>query len=277
RQIMEKLVSHKYVQCIRVGSLLLYGAVRERALTEVAAYYARQFRKEYGDQIPESLAWKTNAQTLAEGYEWSPYCKIMTWDESNLKHHIRDIDANVQLTLACARAGVIQELWWPEQIIKRLHKGLKVSYRGPDGKPYQSQLRPDDYYLFRKEVGQEIRREKLLIEVDNGTQTQINRSTKNLKKRKHSWAQKFPAYHQFFADKHFKRLYGYDNAKVVILTTSKRRMQHLKQVCEESGGKGRYWFTHTGVFTAERIFDQAIFVRAGDLPDQSVRLFSQEG
>jgi hypothetical protein len=134
-QILEKLVAHGYVQCIRVGSLLLYGAVRERAVIDVAAYYARQFSREYGDQVPETVAWKADVQTLAQGYEFSAYSKVMTWDESNLKHHIADMDANVQLTLACECASVTQELWLPEHVIKRLHKGLKVAYVGPDGKP----------------------------------------------------------------------------------------------------------------------------------------------
>lgn len=277
RQILEKLVAHGYVQCIRVGSLLLYGAVRERAVVDVAAYYARQFSKEYGDQIPEVEAWKANPQTLAQGYEWSAFCKVMTWDESNLKHHIADMDANVQLTLACAHAGVNQELWMPEHVIKRLHKSLKVAYVGPDGKPYASQLRPDDWYIFSKQVGQGTVREKILLETDNGPQTQENRTTTNVKKRKRSWAHKFRAYHRFFADKHFKRLYGYDNAKVLILTTSERRMINLKRVCEESGGKGRYFFTHTQLFTPANIFNEAIYVRAGDAPGEQVGLFGKDG
>lgn len=275
RQILEKLVAHGYIRSIRVGTVLLYGAVHERAVVDVAAYYARQFRKQYGDQIPEDLAWKADAHTLRQGYEWSPYDKIMTWDESNLKHHIHDMEANVQLTLACERSGVTQELWWPEHVIKRLHKGLKVNYSGPDGKPYESQLRPDDWYIFSKRVGQEMQYARFLLEVDNGPQTQEIRTTINLKKRKRSWVHKFRAYHSFFEHKHFKRLYGYDNAKVLIVTNSQQRMENLKRVCEESGGRGRYFFTHTKAFTPANIFDQAIYVRAGDPPGTCVGLFRE--
>ena len=247
--------------------------MRARAVRDVAAYYARQFKPEDGDPVPKAVAWKVDAQTLAQGYEWSPYCKIMTWDESNIKHHIQDMDANVQLTLACERAGVTPELWLPEHVIKRLHKDLRVSYTGPDGKSYVSQLRPDDWYIFSKRTGQETKREKILLEVDNGSQTQRNHITTNSKKRKRTWSHKFRAYHKFFADGHFKKLYGYDNAKVLIVTASERRMWNLKRVCEESGGKGRYWFTHTDVFAPENIFERTIYVRAGDAPDESVGLF----
>ncbi|MCB0094123.1 MAG: hypothetical protein KDE46_00330 [Caldilineaceae bacterium] len=276
RQIMEKLVTHGYVQRTRVSQEWLYGAVRERAVVDVAAYYQRQFQKEFGDQAPAELAWKADAQSLAQGYEWSPYCKIMTWGSSTLKHHIKDMDAHIVLTLACDLAGVTQELWLPEHIIKRLHKGLKVSYAGPDGNTYESQLRPDDWYIFSKQVGNELIREKFLLEVDNGSQVQSNVSTRNKKKQKRSMAHKFRAYHCFMK-RDFRRLYGFANAKIIILTSGERRMWNLKTLCEESGGKGRYWFTHKDLFTPANIFCQPIFVRAGDPEGEYVALFSNGG
>ncbi len=277
RQIMEKLVAHQYVQSIRVGSVLLYGAVRERAVRDVAAYYQRQLSKQYGAEIPEELRWKMDADALIQRMGWNPYDKIMQWkDDSNRKHHIKDITANVLYNLAGEISGVECEEWLPEQQVRRRHQELRVEYTGPDGKPYESQLVPDDWYVFRRQVGQMVRREKLFLEVDNGTQTEQNLTSTNSNKLRRSWAHKFRAFHAFFKHKHFKRLYGYDNAKVLILTSSEGRMWNLKQVCEESGGRGRYWFTHAHLFVPANIFEKPIYVRAGDSRGTYVRLFAQD-
>jgi len=147
------------------------------------------------------------------------------------EHTIRRNDFQLALTLACRQAPNVEVLFW------RQDRSIKdaVTFLNGNGKTpailRKVPLFADGFF------GLEVKDRKLyfFVEIDRGT-TDNKRFLTKMKGYYHLWLQR----------RHVKR-YGIENFRVLVVTTSKARMENLiqtaKKVRQGNGGSGLFWFT----------------------------------
>ncbi len=96
---------------------------------------------------------------------------------------------------------------------------------------------------------------RFLLEVDKGTEI-----LKGI-------AQKFINYRTYFQPDNgpslYEQRYKTDRGRVLFVAPSPQRMQHMKAVCEQQGGRMRYWFTSMQQLKTQNVLSAPIWQRAG--------------
>jgi Replication-relaxation len=175
-----------------------------------------------------------------------------------LDHLLVSNDFRVAMTLA-ARANKYSLAEWrderamrqehqhePVEIVRKDKKGVK--------KRYEVALIPDGYFVL--DTPTYIYHH--FLEIDLGTST-LQASDPG----RRSWARKVAAYLEYYNSEAYQERYHTDSLRILTITTSETRLEHLKQVTEHAGGKGRFWFTTIDKITATTILTEPIWHKAG--------------
>jgi hypothetical protein len=109
-------------------------------------------------------------------------------------------------------------------------------------------LIPDSYFVLQTPKG----RAHFFLEVDRSQETLGVFKSKVL------------AYAAYHATGGYERRYGSKSMRVITVTTSKRRLDNLKQATEEVGGKRRFWFSLLSDLTPETILNNPVWSVAGE-------------
>jgi hypothetical protein len=152
-----------------------------------------------------------------------------------LDHTLCRNDFRIALTMACRRTRSLKLLAWRQK-----PEDLADCVRIPD-KPgaeyHRVPLVADGYF----EILAEGRKLAFLVEIDRGTTT-CKRISRKLKGYYHWWQQDGP-----------RTRFGVDNLRVLIVTTSDKRMEHLREVAldvrEDRKGSRLFWLTTQGQVT----------------------------
>ncbi len=157
--------------------------------------------------------------------------------------------------------------WKSDRTLWQEHKGRKVTYSGPLGGIYEKEIIPDGYYVFASQVAADgrtgVRLDRITVEVDLGTQT-LRQRQKKIKRPQRTWEHRIRAYLAYFQPGGlYERLYGSNTGRLLVVTTSERRLLSLQEVTETMGGHERFWFTTLEALTPEAALTAPIYTVAG--------------
>lgn len=178
--------------------------------------------------------------------------------ESNypfLEHLLATNDFRIALTLACERQGFTLETWLDEKVLKSEEMREYVLLTSVAGAQQRVAVIPDGFFVLQ--AGQ--RRARCCVEIDRGMVTVAPTAA-----WQRGWTQKVRAYLEYQASGAYEKRYGSKNLWVLTVTTSERRLLHLKQATEEVGGDFRFWFTTFAQLTPETLLTAPIWHQAGN-------------
>ncbi len=209
-------------------------------------------------------ATKQGARLVAQWLECAvhdlPYReKDQRVSSAGARHLIAENNFRVAVLCAVRDTPEIKLTRWLNGVtLKSTHSADKMQLLGPDGGSQTAVLVPDDYFVLQVlEPKEQLFHH--FVEIDMGTETG---ETSNRDEWRKTWSRKIRSYLKYFEGGEkslFYRRYGALNARVLTVTTSEQRMQHLRDVTERADGKRRFWFTTAALIVAHMRTPQMIF------------------
>jgi Replication-relaxation len=181
---------------------------------------ARELAKIYECRVSD-LDWKPNQYTIRSG---------------KLTHFLRTNDIRIAVELSAWMHRFELLVWRDERTLERDHKHDLITLAGPNGQQetVTTTLNPDGYCLL-KSPGQRYHR---FWETDLSTET-----GEASKWPTRDWTWKVRSYLTYYRKGYFRKRYQADGMVVQTVTTDEDRLQLLKQITEEIGGREAFWFT----------------------------------
>lgn len=217
---------------------------------------------------------KEQAQTLSEGRKPLVYfldrrgaqylaelagCSVreLDWDRQGhevgalfLDHLLLTNEVLVSVIVAARAHGYTLTDWRDERELRRVHHNEQISIPGPDGKPQKVTLIPDGFFSLDTPTA----RYHQFLEIDRATSTLVVGQA-----GKRDWARKVATYLAYFRSGAYQERYQTQSMRILTVTTSPKRLRHLKEVTEEAGGKARFWFTTVDKITPATILTEPIW------------------
>lgn len=142
--------------------------------------------------------------------------------------------------------------WIDDAGLKHDHSGDKMSWRWPSGRVEENTvLVPDSY--FHVHITHPVTDDyHQFLETDRGTTTGMSSSDE-----RRTWERRIRMYLEYRAQGFYHDRYHTNDMRVMTVTTSQKRLAHLKHITERAGGKSRFYFTtlediHKGVERTKR-------------------------
>jgi hypothetical protein len=175
-----------------------------------------------------------------------------------LEHLILGNDVRVCMTLAAHKHHIKIGAWHDELTLKRTHSADKLTITDRAGREYKNlvlvpdgfihlhseQPAPHDYYHF--------------LEIDRGTTT-----GQSLVEGRRTWERKILMYREYYTSGAYTERYGTRGLRILTVVKSEKRLAYLKQITEQAGGKGRFWFTSINLVNSAHILTLSIWHKAG--------------
>lgn len=167
-----------------------------------------------------------------KGLDWSP--RSYPVGHLFLDHLLATNDVRLAIAISAQKHSYTVETWFDEKTLKSNQMKDTVTITSPRGASQSASVVPDGYFLLLAE-GHYYHQ---FLETDRQTVTGNSR-----KWGKRTWARKVQAYVEYYRSGKYHARYHTKSMRVLTVTTGKRRLENLKLVTEESGGKARFWFT----------------------------------
>lgn len=192
-----------------------------------------------------------------EEIEWDPDDRNVS--AQGFTHLMATNDTWVAIQAAARITGLQIKRWIDDRTLQREHNkaGERVTIKGARGKQVEISVVPDGYF----HLWTDKHHLHHFIEIDRGTTTVRSRTQKNWAKK--TYERKVKGYLAYKESGQFERRYGAKNFRMLTVTTSQRRLDGLKEITEQVGGKNMFWFTTFEQVTPDAIFSQAIWQVAG--------------
>lgn len=180
-----------------------------------------------------------------------------------LYHRLAINDFRIAVLLAARAAGYTVAQWRDESALKRAETKEVVTIATRDGRSRQEVIIPDAYFVLQ--VGDE--KAPCFLELDRATEDVENR-----------WLRKVKAYRAYFqagrygGPSRFEQRYGVKSIRVLTVTTSAARRDHLKALAEREGREAtdRFLFTTFEQVTPAQVLAAPIWLRAGERAPQAL-------
>ncbi|MBZ0285214.1 MAG: replication-relaxation family protein [Anaerolineae bacterium] len=188
---------------------------------------------------------KRGAQVLIDtlGYEQSalrlPKKAGFAW--GFLEHLLKINDVRLAVTLACRANGWELETWWDEPIFRS--NPDHVTLTDKRGTSRQKPVLPDGYFCLTVPHG----KARFFLEVDRGTELHS------------AFKPQVQVYEAYTASGQYQARYQAKSLRVLIVTTTPRRLTNLKAVTKKAGGDRKYWFTTFAQLTPETVLTTPIW------------------
>ncbi len=151
-----------------------------------------------------------------------------------IDHLLATNDVRISLTLAAQQQQATVERWLDDKTLKSSQMKDQVTLETTNDKQQQIAIIPDGYFHLVAEQ----REYHYFIEADMRTMVGVSS-----KSGRRDWAKKIRSYLVYKDSNKFQERYDAKSFRVLTVTTSEKRLQHLKQVTEEVGGLSMFWFT----------------------------------
>lgn len=193
---------------------------------------------------------KRGAQVLIDelGYEQNevrlPKRAAFAWQF--LEHLLKINDVRVAVTLATNTHGWELEAWYDEAVFRG--NPDYVMLKSDKGKMSKKPVLPDGYFCLNTPWG----KAHFFLEVDRG-------------KEPHSkFRPQVEVYQAYTASGQYQTRFSKRSLRVLVVTTSPRRMANLKETTLKAGGDRKYWFTTFEQLTPDTVFTVPIWQRLDD-------------
>ena len=225
-------------------------------------YVARPDRRRRAS-IPRMVFWLTeHGAAYVAGLSGTPLAEFSYRREPKwlqLTHDLAVNDVRITLMQACqSNLGVVLEEWIPQSHFWA-HPD-RVEFQLPDGKQEKRYIRPDGYAVVTH--GSYVAR--LLLELDRATEHNPRFGVEKV----------IPGIAYVRSDS-YRRRFGFNSGKWLVITTSERRLQNMKRACERVAGSGAglFYFTTLDRVAADTIFSSPIWYRGGG--EEPIRLLQR--
>lgn len=163
-----------------------------------------------------------------------------------LEHLLRINDFRVDVTLAARTKGWTVEVWEDEPLFRA--NPDYVWLNNSQGRLSKKPVLPDGYFRLAVPQG----RAHFFVEVDRGSES-LSRFRPQVE-----------VYQAYTASGQYQVRYSKTSLRVLVITTSARRMASLKMATREAGGDRKYWFTTFDLVTPETVLTGAVWERLMD-------------
>jgi len=169
-----------------------------------------------------------------------------------LEHTLAINDLRVSVTLACRTQGHTLLEWRSEADLKGSYDRVTIHER--NGSNQIVSLIPDSFFVIQTSRG----KAPFFVEVDRGTETTGR------------FQDKIRAYQAYVQTGAYEKRYGYKSVRVLTVAFSQKRLESLKTVTGEIGGKERYWFALHSEITPRSVFEKPIWVSGGSMEQMAL-------
>jgi hypothetical protein len=169
-----------------------------------------------------------------------------------LDHHLAVCDFRIDLTKAAQQAPFELVEWMDEYAFRSKPDTVWIEGRGE--KQIKKPVLPDGYFALNTPRGTA----RCFVEMDLGTEglTQFR--------------SQIAIYQEYMHSGQYQARFGAKSLRVLVVTTSPKRVESLKKAITEEGGGQRYMVTTRGNISPETVITGAIWHREGN--DQPVSL-----
>lgn len=182
---------------------------------------------------------KRGAQLLISryGYERSQL-RVMKRDTLGwhvVEHVLTINEVRVAITVACREQG-IELVEWRDETVFRAQPDY-VELKDKRGRSRQKPVLPDGYFCLNTPKG----KARFFLEVDRGTEA-LSKVAPQLQ-----------VYETYTSSGQYQQRFQARSLRILIVTTTLKRLDNLKAVTRKVGGDRKYWFT-----TLEQINPQTV-------------------
>ncbi len=201
---------------------------------------------------------KESGQTMKE-MDWRPEHNEIKFGK--MAHLMAINDVRLALGIAAEEAGYVFTSWYTERELKRMK--LKAIVPGSRGRMRRAALEPDAFFCLFHPTPDEAKRFTYpnFLEVDRGTE-HIGMSSD--KPYLNYFRSKIPRYLNLYHSGDYATYFGYEEMRVLCVTTDEARVHKLKSATEALGGGEQFWFTtDEAIITPQQAITKPIWQVAG--------------
>lgn len=193
-----------------------------------------------------------------ERLDWDKAGQNVSWPF--LAHLLETNEVRIAVTLACRapESGITLTHWIDDKALKSPQMKDKVTIGGEGGGERQIAVIPDGYSRLESTTGNRVAH--LFWELDRRTVTGEYATPSE----RRDWSHKVRAYLEYHASGKYEARYGATGMRILTVTTGDRRLAHLKEITERTGGDRRFWFTTLARLTPETVLAEPIWQVAGE-------------
>ena len=151
-----------------------------------------------------------------------------------LDHLLHTNDVRIAFTLDAQAQNCQLTDWIDDRSLRRRETKEYVTLKNATGKAERVAIVPDGFFSLLSGD----RHFHHFVEAD--LRTVVGLSSKS---GRHDWARKVRAYLAYHESGQYGRRYDAQEFRVLTVTTGEGRLENLKAITEEAGGKQRFWFT----------------------------------
>lgn len=173
--------------------------------------------------------------------------------DSFIRHRLAAGDVYVAIRSGAAAADYNLKCWIGEDELKGAHSRDReyVTLVGPKGGTVRHAFIPDGY--FRLGLGGTTA--SFFLEVDRATTTLLASKGNHRDMRR-----KYQAYVSYIDSGRYTQKYGGRGVRVLtVVEAGAERLKNLKRVCEQAGGKRRFWFALAADVTPDRVLHAPVW------------------
>ena len=183
--------------------------------------------------------------------DWRPKDNVAGAGHLFLEHLLKTNDIRIALVQAVSRANATIEKWYDDKVLKSKQMKEYVNLKDASGKTQRVALVPDGYFSLSSTHGP---LQHHFIEAD--LRTMVGQAGTPDRR---DWKRKIQVYLAFHSQKIFRERYGARSFRVLTVTTGQGRLDNLKRITEEAGGKNRFWFTTYDQLCADSVLTRPIW------------------
>lgn len=197
---------------------------------------------------------KRGARVLVSVYGYQPNeLRLMRGGApaAHLLDHLLAVNGvRVAVTLAARAPGLQLDEWQDETVFRARPDYVLLADKA--GRQRQKPVFPDGYFVLTTPLG----KSRFFLELDRGTEPLGKVSPQ------------IAVYEQYVTSGQYQARFKARSLRILIVTTSERRLESLKRVVAKVGGDGKYWFTTLDKVKAETVLTEPIWQRLGTNPVQ---------
>lgn len=166
--------------------------------------------------------------------DWRPRDNVSGAGHLFLDHLLHTNDVRLALASAAQALNCRVTRWIDDRSLRRREMKEYVTLKTDLGADERVAIVPDGFFSL-------VQGDKVFhhfVEVDLATVVGLSS-----KSGRRDWARKVRAYLAFHQSGQYRARYGAQEFRVLTVTTGPGRLENLRAITEEAGGKNRFWFT----------------------------------
>lgn len=223
----------------RVGQLAEHGFLKVHYVSQVATAPAASARV--------FTIGQAGAQVLIDTFEYTRddlnFASRQVTNYVTLQHLLKVNDVRVAITCAASDIPDFELVEWRNETVFRSRPDHVLIKKKGQGK--RKPVLPDGYCLIRTPGGYA----HCFIEVDRGRENQ------------RQFANQIEIYQAYMESGLYQKQFKTTSLRILVITTSQRRLENLMNAAKRVGANDRYWFSTFEQVTPQTVLTEAIWYK----------------